>query len=117
MPEIKSGVSAWRNEHATSLIVAAPLGQGRVLKWQQELKPAAMPELLDADFPQRLTALLQPKPLAPTRAFAKSQTPLIGAKAGPEAPQSLQTWLALLIAFLFLLERWFANASRRWSAA
>ena len=117
VPEIKSGVSAWRNEHGTSLIVAAPLGQGRVLKWQQELKPAAMPELLDADFPQRLTALLQPKPLAPTRAFAKSQTPLIGAKAGPEAPQSLQTWLALLIAFLFLLERWFANASRRWSAA
>lgn len=117
VPEIKSGVSAWRNEQGTSLILAAPLGQGRVLQWQQELKPAAMPELLDADFPQRLRALLQTKPLPPTRAFAKSQTPLIGAKAGPEAPQSLQAWLAMLIAFLFLLERWFANASRRWSAA
>ena len=37
-------------------------------------------------------------------------------KAGPEAPQSLQIWLALLIALLFLIERWFANASRRWNA-
>lgn len=116
VPEMQSGVSAWRNEHGISLILAAPLGQGRVLQWQQDLKPAAMPELLDADFPQRLTALLQTKPAAPTRAFATSQTPLTGAKAGPEAPQSLQVWLALLIAFLFLIERWFANAPRRWSA-
>lgn len=117
VPEIKSGVSAWRNDEGASLIIAAPLGQGRVLQWQQDLRPAAMPELLDADFPQRLTALLQTSPPPPTRAFAKSQTPLIGANAGPESPQSLQIWLALLIAFLFLLERWFANASRRWSAA
>ena len=116
VPEIKSGVSAWRNEQGASLILAAPLGQGRVLQWQQDLKPATMPELLDADFPQRVAALLQTKPQAPTRAFAKSQTPLMGAKAGPEAPQSLQIWLALLIALLFLIERWFANASRRWSA-
>lgn len=116
VPEIKSGVSAWRNAQGSSLIVAAPLGQGRVLQWQQDLKPAAMPELLDADFPQNLSSLLQTKPLAPTRAFATSHTPLSGAKAGPEAPQSLQTWLALLIALLFLIERWFANASRRWSA-
>jgi len=116
VPEMKSGVSAWRNEQGASLILSVPLGQGRVMQWQQDLKPAAMPELLDADFPQRLTALLQTKPLPPTRAFAKSQTPLLGAKAGPEAPRSAQIWLALLIAFLFLVERWFANASRRWSA-
>ena len=116
VPEIKSGVSAWRNEQGRSLILAAPLGQGRVLQWQQELKPAAMPELLEADFPRHLSSLLQAKPFAPTRAFATSHTPLTGAKAGLEAPQSLQIWLALLIAFLFLVERWFANASRRWSA-
>jgi len=117
VPEMKSSVSAWRNEQGASLIRVAPLGQGRVLQWQQDLKPAAMPELLDPDFPEQLSLLLQTKPLAPTRAFATSQTPLMGAKAGPEAPQSLQIWLALLIAFLFLIERWFANASRRWSAA
>lgn len=117
VPEMKSAVSAWRNEQGASLILAAPLGQGRVLQWQQDLKPVAMPELLDADFPQHLKSLLQAKPLPPTRSFAKLQTPLIGAKVGPQAPQSLQIWLALLIAFLFLIERWFANAPRRWSAA
>lgn len=116
VPEIQSGVSAWRNEQGISVIRAAPLGQGRVLQWQQNLKPAAISELLDADFPQHLRSLLQTKPLAPTRSFATSQTPLMGAKAGPEAPQSLQIWLALLIALLFLIERWFANAPRRWSA-
>ncbi len=117
VPEVKSAVSAWRNEQGASLILAAPLGQGRVLQWQQDLKPGAMPELLDADFPQHLKSLLQTKPLAPTRSLAKSQTPLIGAKVGPQSPQSLQIWLALLIASLFLIERWFANALRRWSAA
>lgn len=117
VPEIKSGVAAWRNEAGKALLLAAPLGQGRVLQWKQDLKPAAMPELLDADFPQDLMSLLQAKPLAPTQALANTQTPLTGAKAGPEVPQSLQTWLALLVALLFLLERWLANSSRRWSAA
>ena len=117
VPEKESAVAAWRNEQGKILAIVAPLGQGRILQWQQDLKPDAMPELLDADFPDKLKSLLQTKPPAPTSAFAKSQTPLTGAEAGPEAPQSLQAWLALLIALLFLLERWLANSSRRWSAA
>lgn len=115
--EMKSGVSAWRNEQGKVLAVVAPLGNGRILQWQQMLTPETMPELLDADFPDKLKSLLQTKPPAPTRAFAKSQSPLPGAEAGTETPQSLQTWLALLIALLFLLERWLANSPRRWSAA
>lgn len=116
LEEIDSGVSVWRNDKGKVLLMAAPLGQGRVLQWQQDLKPEAMPELLDADFPSRLKLLLQAKPSEPTRAFANSQTPLTGAPHGMEAPQSLQIWLALLIALLFLMERWLANAPRRWSA-
>jgi hypothetical protein len=116
-PELTSSVAVWRNEDGKTLVRIAPLGQGRVLQWQQALTPEAMPELLDASFPERLKSLLQAKPLAITRAFAKSQTPLSGARAGPEAPQSLQIWFALFIALLFLLERWLANSSRRWSAA
>ena len=115
--EMKSGVTVWRSEQGKVLATVAPIGRGRILQWQQALKPEAMPELLDADFPDKLKFLLQTKPAAPTRAFAKLQTPLTGAETGPEAPQSLQTWLALLIALLFLLERWLANSSRRWSAA
>jgi hypothetical protein len=115
--EIKSAVPIWRNEQGRVLMRTAAMGQGRILQWQQDLKPEAMPELLDANFPEHLKSLLQTKPPAPTRAFAKSQTPLLGAQARTDAPQSLQIWLALLIALLFLLERWLANSSRRWSAA
>ena len=117
LPEIKPSAVAWRNDQGKVLTRVAPLGQGRILQWQQALKPEAMPALLDANFPEYLKTLLQTAPPAPTRALAKSQTPLTGAKALPEAPRSLQNWLALLIAFLFLLERWLANSARRWSAA
>ena len=117
VPEIKTSAVAWRNEQGKILARVASLGQGRILQWQQALKPEAMPELLDANFPDHLKALLQTASPAPTRALAKSQSPSTGAKAFAEAPQSLQIWLALLIAFLFLLERWFANSARRWSAA
>ena len=117
VPEMKSGVPVWRNEQGRVLIRATSMGQGRILQWQQVLKPDAMPELLDASFPSHLQALILPASVVPTRALATSQIPLTGAKAFPEAPKSLQLWLALLIASLFLLERWLANASRRWSAA
>ncbi len=117
VPEIKSGVPIWRNEQGKVLISATSMGQGRILQWQQVLKPDAMPELLDASFPSRIQSLLSAAPELPTRALATSQKPLTGAKAFPEAPMSLQLWLALFIAALFLLERWLANAPRRWNAA
>ncbi len=117
VPEIKSGVVAWRNEQGKILVRVVPHGQGRILQWQQALKPGVMPELLDANFPDHLKALLQAAVPAPTRALATSQIPLTGAKASTETPHSLQIWLALLIAVLFFLERWLANAPRRWSPA
>jgi len=117
IPESKPGVPVWRNEQGEVLISATSMGQGRVLHWQQILKPDAMPELLDANFPSQLETLLSAAPVLPTRALAATQKPLTGAKVFAEAPMSLQLWLALLIASLFLLERWLANAPRRWSAA
>lgn len=117
VPEIKSGAVAWRNQQGKVLARVTPLGQGRILQWQQVLKPEAMPELLDANFPDHLKALLQAAAPAPMRALATSQNPLTGAKAFAEVPHSLQIWLALLIAVLFFLERWLANVARRWSPA
>ena len=117
VPEIKSSATAWRNNKGESLVRMTALGEGRILQWQQALTPNAMPELLDADFPEHLKTLLLPTAQAPERAFAKTQTPLTGAPHGTDAPQSLQIWLALLIALLFLLERWLANSPRRWAAA
>ncbi len=117
LPDMTSSAVAWRNQQGKALARVTALGQGRILQWQQTLKPEAMPELLDASFPEHLKTLLQATPPAPTHAFANSQTPLTGAKAFSEIPRSLQIWFALFIAALFLLERWLANSARRWSVA
>lgn len=117
IPEMKNSVPVWRNEEGKVLLRLARSGQGSILQWQQALKPQVMPELLDTEFPVRLEMLLRTPADAPATAFAASQEPLTGARAPAEMPRSLQTWLALFIAFLFLLERWLANSPRRWSAA
>jgi hypothetical protein len=116
VPELRSSVVAWRNEQGRILLRLAHLGQGRVLQWQLALQPDAMPELLDADFPEHLHALLSPTPAAPAQDLAKYQKPFAGLSAWPESPRPLQNWLSLLIATLFLLERWLANAPRRWTS-
>jgi hypothetical protein len=115
--EIKSGTAAWRNPQGKIVLQSSAIGRGRVLQWQQDLKPAAMPELLEADFPARLQSLLQAMPTPPSQAYAASQTPLKTNAVWPKPPQSLQTWLALLIVLLFMLERLLASSARRWSAA
>jgi Aerotolerance regulator N-terminal len=115
--EIKSGVPVWRNRQGHILMQTAAIGQGRVLQWQQTLKPATMPELLEADFPLQLQSHLQATPTPPAQAYATSQTPLKANIAWPKPAQSLQAWLALIILLFFMLERWLANSARRWSAA
>jgi len=117
VPELKTAIPAWRNENGDILARIATLGNGRVLQWQKTLRPDALPELLNADFPAHLKTLLLAKPVEPTRGMAISQAPLTGNMAWPQAPQSLQNWFALLIVLLFALERWLANAPRRWSTA
>lgn len=89
------------------------LGRGRLLRFAQPLTPAAMPALLEPDFPRRLQMLLAPPAAAPSAARAVDVAPLAGGASYPRAARDLQPWLALLIALVFLGERWMATRRAR----
>lgn len=95
------------------LLESGSLGRGRLLRFRQPLRPADLPLLLEAEFPQRLREALAPPMQPPARADARAFAPTTGARAQPTAPRDLQPWLALLIALLFAIERWLATARRR----
>ena len=99
------------------LLESGRLGRGRLLRFRQPLRPADMPLLLEADFPQRLRDALAPPMPPPGRADARAHMPTLGARAQPPAPRDLQPWLAVLIALLFAVERWLATARRRGASA
>ena len=102
---------------ALPLLDASRFGNGRLLRFRQPLRAAAMPQVLEADFPQRLRDALAPPMAPPARADARAYTPTTGARAQPPAPLDLQPWLAVLIALLFAFERWLATSRRRGASA
>ncbi|MGV8959718.1 MAG: BatA domain-containing protein [Stenotrophomonas sp.] len=104
--------SNWRDSAGLPLLEQARQGRGRVLRFTHELLPAAMPALLEADFPQRLRAQLQPT-AAPTRVDATVHAPLRGDFHWMQPPRELSPWLLWAIALLFVLERWMATSARR----
>ncbi|KAF1719578.1 BatA domain-containing protein [Pseudoxanthomonas wuyuanensis] len=103
----------WRGGDGAVLAEGAASGRGRLLRLTRALQPQAMPQLLEADFPQRLRALFEPPPQPPSRVDAQAHAPLTGAPAYPQPPRDLQPWLALLIALLFVGERWLATRPQR----
>lgn len=92
-------------------------GNGRVIRLERPLLPAAMPGLLEADFPLRLRALFADAPALPGRVAAADFAPRTGSAPYPEHPQPLAPWLVWLVAGLFLLERLLASGRRRSEAA
>ena len=117
LPALGQSDVRWRDEDGHVLVRGAALGRGQALRWTRPMTPAAMPALLEADFPTRLRTLFTLPPPAPARVAAEDYAPLAGAQAWPEVPRELTPWLALLIAALFLVERWLAASPRRRSAA
>lgn len=113
LPGIERGSARWRDANGDVLVRGIALGRGEVLQWTRAMTPSQMPELLEADFPQRLRALLSPTPPAPARVAAEAYAPTTGAAAWPETPRVLASWLIVLIAALFAIERWFASSARR----
>lgn len=111
LPSGTRGMPRWHDDNGNVVIEQVISDNRQWLRWAAPLQPATMPALLDADFPQRLQALLQPSP-APTRAAATDMQPTIGAEASPQPARELAPWLVAAIALLFLLERWLASA--RW---
>ena len=106
-------VAWWRDSAGGSVVEGMHLGSGRMLRFTRPLTPARMPMLLEPDFPQRLREVLEGPVPAPASAPAIGHAPGVGVSAYPQSPRDLRPWLALLIALLFLAERWLATSPRR----
>ncbi|NZA26012.1 BatA domain-containing protein, partial [Luteimonas sp. SJ-92] len=91
----------WRDDLGMTLAEGGALGRGRLLRLTRALEPAAMPQLLEAAFPQQLRALLEPPP-APARARAADHAPETGMAAWAQPPRELQPWWAVLAVLLLL---------------
>ena len=102
----------WRGTAGEPLAVAGRLGRGWVIRLTRVLEPAAVPQLVEADFPDALLTLLDPRP-APARVVAVDHAPLTGAAPYDQPPLDLRPWLALLIALIFGGERWLATRRER----
>jgi hypothetical protein len=113
LPQGAMPAPLWQDDLARPLLEAMRIGKGRLLRFTRPLQPAQMPQLLEADFPVRLRALIQPPTVAPQRADAAAYAPLTGGRSYPQPPAELRPWLALLIAALLLVERWFATRRKR----
>lgn len=111
-PDATAGAALWRDALGEVVVHGHALGNGRVLQLTRELAPAVLPDLLDAEFPDRLRALFDPPP-PPRTAFAATQAPRTGGPGLSPVQRPLHSWLALLVAVLFLVERWLATSSRR----
>lgn len=103
----------WRDGSGEAVVVGARMGSGRLLRFTRPLSPASLPELLEPDFPRRLRALLEAPSPMPASALALDHAPGTGAPAYAQPPRDLRPWLALLVALLFLVERWLATSRRR----
>jgi hypothetical protein len=101
-------IPVWRDGDGQALATLHRVGNGRVYRFTRPLTPAAMPILLDPDFPRQLAAMLAPPP-PPSRAMARDMAPTVGAVAWPVPARDLQPWLAFVLAGLFLVERWLAT--------
>lgn len=116
LPDGIATATAWRDAAGQPLLQAARLGEGRLLQFARPLAPAAIPQLLAAEFPRQLRDQLLPAP-APGVVAAADHAPGTGGVAMAQAPLDLRPWLALAIALLALLERWMATSRRRGAAA
>jgi hypothetical protein len=113
MPVSTAMTVRWRDVQGAPLVEGAALGRGRMLRFTRPLRPSEMPALLEADFPQRLRALLEPALPAPSRVAARDYAPVAGVASYPLPPRDLQAWLALLMAMVLLVERWLASRTNR----
>ena len=103
----------WRDEVGAPLVEGTVLGRGRVLRFTRTFSPAAMPQLLEPEFPRNLSNLFATPAPAPARVAARDYAPMTGGASYAQPPRDLQPWLALLIAAILLTERWLATRRSR----
>lgn len=106
----------WADAAGGALVDGAPLGKGRLMRFTRPLVPAQMPELLAPDFAATLRDLVVASAAPPARVSAAAFAPTPGAAPYPLPPRELAPWLGVLIALVFLAERWLATRRRRFAA-
>lgn len=109
-------VPLWRNADGAVLVEGACYGRGQAMRWTRALTPQALPELLEPGFAGQLRDLFESPRQPPSRVMAREHAPSTGATVSALPPRDLRLWLALLIAMVFLLERWLATRPRRGAA-
>jgi hypothetical protein len=102
----------WSDRRGEPLAVAGRLGRGQVIRFTRPLEPAALPLLVEPEFPEALAQMLAPSP-PPARVAAADHAPLTGATPYDQPPLDLRPWLALIIALLFAGERILATRRAR----
>ena len=107
-PVDDAGQVTWRGEDGSARLRAARLKAGRVLQFTQPLAPSGFPELLDPRFPRWLLQQVRLPPPAPQRVEATHHAPLADGPSFTPPPSPLAPWLAVLLAALFVVERWLA---------
>jgi len=113
-----NGEPLWRDAAGRVLAKVAVNGNGRMITLPGALTPAELPLLLDAEFPDRLRVAFGGGSPAPTHASASTMHPRVEAEVSATSTRSsasahsLDAWLALLIAALFLCERFVATRRR-----
>lgn len=110
---------AWRDADGAPLALRRHDGKGVWLRMLMPFTPESMPALLEPEFPHALATLLEAKPPVATHAWADAYAPAVNPQAvhAAQSPRSLDSLLALLIAVLFGIERWFAMSMRRFRSA
>lgn len=103
---------AWRDPVGEPLAVAGRLGQGRVVRLTRPLEPSLIPQLVEPAFPDALLEMLTAPP-APARVAAADHAPLTGAAPYDQPPFDTRPWLAVILALVFVGERWMATRTAR----
>lgn len=106
------GSVRWRDDNAAVIAHAQAIDDGQHIVLTRNLAPEELPQLLDADFPERVRLLFADAPRAPTRGLASAATPRVGSRSSTPPVFALDALLAIVIATLFLLERVLATRRR-----
>jgi hypothetical protein len=110
-----SGEIVWRDDEGAALARDEVVGNGHILHLHGPLTPANVPALLDADFPERLQALLAAPIAPPKQAYASEVQPITSARPliGGEQRTDLAPLIGVLAGLVFLIERLLATRRRR----
>lgn len=108
-----AGSVRWRDDNGAVIAHARGIGDGQHIVLTRPLDPHDLPQLLEADFAERMRLLFADTARAPTRALASAATPRVGSRSSTPPVFPLDALVAVVIATLFLLERLLATRTRR----